>query len=916
MNNKLYNFFDKLLARPIIAVIIIAGITIFFAFQLPRAQLDNNNIRFVPVNDEARITSKYIDDTFGSSLFILIGLERKYGDVFDPGFLNRIRDFNSRMGDIQIAGNVNSIVSSDYIFAQDALYPGEPPSITVQKLVGDDFTGTPEEIAVLKQRLLSWDIYRRALISDDYTSTQIMVPLNITSEQASSPEVIDQFSQIRDIAKEMFKGYADVYVTGIPIISATINEAMRSDLITMIPIVILVVLLILFFSFRNITAVILPLIAVAVAVIWSVGAMPLVGIKLSVVSSVLPVILVAVGSSYGIHIVLRYLEGTRGIAEMSRAENRVLVLSILGEIGRAVFLAAITTIAGFISFCFTSVMPIREFGYFSSFGVLISFITAVTLIPALLILRGPKLKKIKNSGGVRRTPEMDSVIAGFFTRIAHRKSAVIFIVVLVVLFSIWGISKVVIDNIFVEYFKTTTDIYRSDEFIREKFGGSKIVSVVTKTDSTEALLMPDVLLAVDKLAEYLDTNVPEVGKVMGFTDLVKRINQVFNADESPDGLRPAAPVNTDTGGFGFGDFGTGGFDTGGFGFGSPEIGDFGFGSQDTGDFTPMDNTELKSDSSVFTAQNSANTDRAAAIDTEKLVTLLREAASSGKNRSMDAGELVRELEKLINYEGASYYEIPADPSRYGKTTPDELSQLVANYLVLLSGNISEYANDPLSPTAIKTTVQLRTLGDKDTGGAIDKIRNYISVNFPKTVDTIIGGTAMVESSLNRLVVQSQISSVVVSILVVFFLVALTYRSFTAGIVIIAPLSIGILFNLAIMGFAGIKLNIGTSMMASLSMSIGIDYTIHYVEAYKREYLAANGQGDFLFKTFTSSGKAILVDSISTGAGFAVLVFSQFVMLQDLGFLIALAMLSSALVGLTVIPVLLSTLNPKFIRRGL
>ena len=102
------------------------------------------------------------------------------------------------------------------------------------------------------------------------------------------------------------------------------------------------------------------------------------------------------------------------------------------------------------------------------------------------------------------------------------------------------------------------------------------------------------------------------------------------------------------------------------------------------------------------------------------------------------------------------------------------------------------------------------------------------------------------------------------------------------------------------------------MMASLCVGIGIDYTIHYMEAYKREYRAAEGKGDFLLKTFTSSGRAIFINALSVGAGFAVMIFSQFVMLQDLGLLVALTMLSSALVSLTLIPVLLSVIKPKFI----
>jgi predicted RND superfamily exporter protein len=400
--------------------------------------------------------------------------------------------------------------------------------------------------------------------------------------------------------------------------------------------------------------------------------------------------------------------------------------------------------------------------------------------------------------------------------------------------------------------------------------------------------MPEVLGAMDSLGIYLEEKIPEVGKVMGFTDLVKRMNQVFNADESPrglspGGLRPAAASFADEGVFGFEDFGFGDF------------GSFAENNYDSVDtYVP------------------AHREQDVLLSAADMVALLQEAASSGRNRFMDANSLVREVERLINYEGAAYYEIPADPARYGKTSSEELSQLAANYLILLSGNIDSYANDPLSPTAIKNTVQLRTIGDEDTGRAINAIRAYIADNFPRNVETVIGGSALVEGSLNRLVVQSQLSSVIISILIVCFIVALFNRSLIAGLVGIVPLSICILINFAVMGFAGIKLNLGTSMVAAVSVGIGIDYTIHYMEAYKREYLASGGKGDFLTKTFTASGKAILVNAASVGAGFAVLLFSQFIMLQDLGLLIALTMGSSALASLTVIPVLLSILKPKFI----
>jgi predicted RND superfamily exporter protein len=101
------------------------------------------------------------------------------------------------------------------------------------------------------------------------------------------------------------------------------------------------------------------------------------------------------------------------------------------------------------------------------------------------------------------------------------------------------------------------------------------------------------------------------------------------------------------------------------------------------------------------------------------------------------------------------------------------------------------------------------------------------------------------------------------------------------------------------------------MIASLSVGIGIDYTIHFIEAFKREYGAG---GDYLYRTFASSGKAILINAVSVGAGFCVLAFSRFRILAQFGALVALSMAISAAVSLTVIPVLLTTVKPKFIYR--
>jgi predicted RND superfamily exporter protein len=150
--------------RPLLIVIVITVITLFFAAFLPKVELDNNNLRFVPADDPALETSRWIEETFGSSLFILVGLKSEYGTVFEQDLLNRIRDYVEEVKNISIVKDVVSLVSADYITSIDG-------AIVVEPLVSNNFSGSREEIAELKRRLLSWVLYERAMVSDGFSAT-------------------------------------------------------------------------------------------------------------------------------------------------------------------------------------------------------------------------------------------------------------------------------------------------------------------------------------------------------------------------------------------------------------------------------------------------------------------------------------------------------------------------------------------------------------------------------------------------------------------------------------------------------------------------------------------------------------------------------------------------------------------------
>jgi predicted RND superfamily exporter protein len=839
---------------------------------------------------------------------------------------------------------------------------GDSATIYADDLVPADFSGTADEIEALKEKLASWDLLDGTLISPDGKAAEMMITLDVPVKESGEPYVVAVVTAIRDLARSMFapaNAAADtdckVYVTGQPIVSASINESLARDMVFLIPLVVIVLLGVLFFSFRRWSAVFLVLLTVIVAVVWAIGAMPLFGLKLSIITALLPVILMAVGSAYGIHVVTHYMDDVRHFSALSinsslsrtegsgnmklqthllsQDEYQHLVYALVQKLLKPVFLAALTTFAGFISFAFTTIIPIRWFGVFASWGVVSSFLIAVTLIPSLLLLKGPPKKadayqsrqKSATAQPKRRSGRsFDNIVADGLAAVSQRQKTVLALTVCVALLSVWGLTKLVIDNNTAEYFRKDSDVAQSVDFMNAYVGGTTDLSLVVSADTTEELLSPEVLGAVDDFAAWMQANVPEVGRVVGFTDTVKRINQVFNVDEAPSGYmsvtaNDANLANDDFGfGFGFGEEESTTHDTN---LANDDFG-FGFGFSFSEEELTANDANLANDVGETAPFQAWSIDSVTAAG---LVQYLSQALASGEMKT--PADLVRELERMTNYQGAAYYEIPRDPARYGKTTKAELGGIVQNYLMLLSGgDFSEYANDPLSPTAIRSMIQLSVGGDNEIKQVIQTMRAYIAANFPESIRTeiqfdadgnaqntgfAIGGSGVTESAITDLIVDSQIISIVIAVIVVLIILAVSYRSLAAGFIGALPLLIAIFGNFAVMGFSGIKLNIGTALIASLSVGIGIDYTIHIIDTFKREYQAGN---DFLHRTFASSGKAIIINAVSVGLGFGVMMLSSFTMLAQFGGLIMLSMAISAVVSLTVIPVLLTTFKPKFIYR--
>ncbi|MCF7929074.1 MAG: MMPL family transporter [Spirochaetales bacterium] len=894
--------------RPWLTIAVILGITAFFALQLPKTTLDNDVMNFIPEEHPASQAYQRTSDLFGGNLVLGIGIEFKRADIFNSKNIDLIRGLTQQIEELPNAEDVMSLTNTDFI-------EGTAEGMKASPLIGEDFEGTEEELRTLKSKLLSWDIYDKTLYSKDFSATQILVtfPDGLDDEQRQ-----ELYFQIEDIMQSVEDVPLEYHIAGNPAMTVLLSTNMRSDLVTLIPMVIVVVLLTLYLAFRRLGGVLLPTLTVIVSSIWTVGAMAMLSVPLSIVATVIPVLLVAVGSAYGIHIVSHYFdEVDRCSEDVGKDRRREIVEETMRRVRRPVLMAGLTTIAGFGALATSQVVPMRNFGIFTAVGVLAAVIVAVTFIPSILLVRKDRTRKCEDGedGGKEGYHPVLMSLYHFFDKGRVR---ILILAVLVGVVSLYGMSLVVKDNAIIEYFKEDSNVRQADRFLRTKFSGTEFFDVVIRGEKPGDLTNPEILKAMDDMSSYLVEEYEEVTRVNSFADFIKRMNQVMNyppdIEESAQETAASSGGAKEQEGTGFSSFVS---DDSGFNSGFSSEG-FSEGQSRPSESDQSDRTENQQSRSA--GGISEHQRYLSPVDFDKQFTygdfarLANRAYAGTDNVEMTGRRLIELINKEMNYRGAAYYEIPYDPAKYPPENRQGLSNLISQYLLLYSGSMDEWADDALEPEQVKMTVQLNTTGSRESKPIVEAVHNYADRYFPDGYTVETTGSALVKYALTNLLVDAQTRSILISLSLVFIIVAFTFRSVAAGIFAIIPLGFAVIINFAVMGFAGIKLDISTAMVASLAIGIGIDYAIHFMSTYHYERLRTDDLETVTVRTLGTTGKAITFNAVSVAAGFAVLIFSKFNPLMYLGVLIAITMFTSSLASMTLLPVLLELFKPKFISR--
>ena len=529
-----------------------------------------------------------VNKRYGGSNFLVVTFSPKE-DLLSKQSLEAIKNISDDLVKVESIESVTSILNIPLL--QSPVRPISDLVSGVDSLQSKEF-----DKELVKNEFLNSPLYSNALVSSDFKTTALILNLtddkryfkllekrnlllvkqrdnSITKEEnIELQNTIIEFKNLRDELRkfqnkeikkirEVISNYSSdgkIFLGGISMIASDIVGYVKSDLLIYGSSLVFILIFILWYIFRHIRWIVLPLFICLVSVVSTAGILGLFGWEVTVISSNFIALQLIITISINLHLIVRYRE--LNVKYKNASQYKLVINTILSKFNPS-FFAIITTIIGFGSLILSNIQPVINLGLMMSAGIAISLVLSFLIFPAILIMMKKKDEHEEKNTRFSFIKKSSSIVE-------HNGKAIIIISILVFIFSISGSLKLIVENSFISYFKQSTDIYKSMKVIDESLGGTtpldiiinfkedkKVVIKTVGVDDFDEFENEFVLNADDKqywfsqdkmdtitaIHDYLET-LPEVGKVQSLATLLK-IGKTLNNGKDLDGITLALLYN-------------------------------------------------------------------------------------------------------------------------------------------------------------------------------------------------------------------------------------------------------------------------------------------------------------------------------------------------------------------------------------
>ena len=495
-----------------ITVALVVAVSVYFIFEMKEnARMETNLDEYMPRTHPAFVYSDMAEDWFNIKDGILIAIENKQG-ICNPQTLEKIRDITEALEDMPEfdSNHVMSLYSADNITGTEwgldvrSFYRRVPAS--------------PERLEDLRQQVRTNDMVYGRLVSEDETVALIIAGLH------SDAFTQEFYHEIMAFAHGFESEDETIYVAGRPIVEGTMALLGPADMKRMVPIVLAVIAVVLYLLLGSFRASGATLFSVFVSSIWAFGMMSALGVPIYSVSTMIPVMLIAIGVAYGIYFFNHLNQYYKKFPYGDIYEALHYTVKVLWK---PLSMAAATTMIGFVSLLGSQIFPIKYFGVFTAFGIFVAYLLALVFLPAAVVLLGYKPRQRTNSEDVLQKASWLNQWADLLLR---NKLKVYVSVAVIVLISVWGIQKVWINSSFLSNFEKDSEIVLTDDFVNSRFGGTSTLNVVLESKHADAFKQPEILRLVDEMQQQT-VKLEKTGNSFSLADYLKRMNKVMNEDQ-------------------------------------------------------------------------------------------------------------------------------------------------------------------------------------------------------------------------------------------------------------------------------------------------------------------------------------------------------------------------------------------------
>ncbi len=664
--------------------------------------------------------------------------------------------------------SVKSLINTDNI------YDFEDELIIEPSFVERD-VWSKQDIANISENIL----LRGALFSENERGLIMQIEFRIDGENGTLSRALnDKIYMAVEEQMANSKIFDHAYYAGGPVIDNALSEVMERDNARYFPLVIVFVLLTLTLFYRSLRCALYGLAIGVASIIATLALMPMFGVTMNIVTTILPVFIITISVTDAIHVMSDVVNddaNKEGNANLSRdrKSNLQVVQHSIKKLFRPMLLTSITTAIGFMSISFTEIPSVRGLGIMVAVSVMIAFVLSVTLLPAILMRWPPLIRAPYNNQSLsKHIPYSERLNKWFSVFASRRVFPAIGLLMVTAFITGTGIPKLIVDQASIEAFDESSRIRQHNLKFVESGTGSVMLNVWLKSTENDAILQPEVLKATQHIQDAVEQH-PFVEDSMSLVDSLERMHVVLEGEN------------------------------------------------------------------------------AEALDLSS-------------------------------------------------------SDRIRQYLFLLEGGSERDLESIVTVGDYQQTRILIAL-EQDNSAAISEVIDIINKELegalPSNVSADFAGYAWMVYATAQEVLDAQVSSLISSLVAIFIVFALVFRSVATAIVGLTPLIATLSVIFGTMGHLGFSLDIGSTLFSGIAFGIGIDYAIHLIEALRRSK-ASNNRIEVIQNALGQVMLPISISALVLSSGFSLLMLSGFKSLASLGLLIMTAMLVSAAFTLIILPQIL------------